>query len=112
MMQSIAQDSSVRRCSEGSWFGFPVNWIVDNPRLEGSFARAVWLVIPLQYYVLTRFPNGFGLEAYTASAVVALASIVALLAVSCILAVAFGWSARKYDHSAEWFSGAVRIWAI
>lgn len=112
-MQSIAQDSAEPRRGVPAWLGFPVDWIVDNPNLEGFFARAVWLVIPLQYYVLTRFPNGFGLDDYTPSAVMALASIVALLAASCVLAFVFGWSERKHDQNTkERYTAQVRIWAI
>ena len=38
---------------------FPVHWVLEDRRIEEFVVKAVWLLIPLEYYVLTRLPNGF-----------------------------------------------------
>lgn len=84
---------------------FPVGGIVGNSRFEPWLAKAVWLVIPLQYYVLTRFPNGFSPDAVVAAAAFALFGVVSLFVLSCAIALIFHREGTAYEEQ-------VRMWAI
>jgi hypothetical protein len=98
-----------------SWFRFPANWLVNNPGTEGFFSKAIWFVLPFQYYVLTQFTGGFGSEAYVASAMVALISIAALFVVSCLFALSTYWTRHAGDAMARApndYGNAVRMWSI
>src|SRR5688500_18879444 len=87
-MLAIAQTSSQeQQTSTKYWLRFPVNRVINNPRLEGIAAKAIWLVIPLQYYVLTRFSGGFSVESYVPAAAMALTCVTVIIFVSWALAL-------------------------
>jgi hypothetical protein len=84
---------------------FPVSWIVERPSIERGFVRAVWFVIPLEYYLLTTFSNGFEVSDFSAATAVSLIYLLVLFALSSCLAGA--WTRRKGD-----FDPLLRIWSI
>jgi hypothetical protein len=84
---------------------FPVGWIVEHPGIERSFVRAVWFVIPLEYYLLTTFSNGFEASDFGAAAAVSLIYLVMLFLLSAFLAAV--WTRHKGD-----FDPLLRIWSI
>lgn len=62
------------------WMRFPVNAVIGDPRFQRIAGKAIWLVVPLEYYVLTSFNGGIALDSYVPAAAMAL---------TCVLAVAF-----------------------
>ena len=84
---------------------FPVGWIVDHPSIERGIVRAVWFVIPLEYYLLITFSNGFEVSDFGAAAAVALIFLLVLFAISSLLALLF---TRKNGD----FDPLLRIWSI
>jgi hypothetical protein len=100
------------------WLRFPSNWVVAWRGTESFFSKAVWLVIPIQYYVLDQLSGGLR-GAYVASAVVALVSIAALFAVSCLAALVYyrkrpggDGPAKERPGFGTWYALGVRTWAI
>jgi hypothetical protein len=84
---------------------FPVGWIVEHPGIERGFVRAVWFVIPLEYYLLTTFSNGFEASDFGAASAVSLIYVVILFILSSCLAAS--WTRRRGD-----FDQLLRIWSI
>jgi hypothetical protein len=37
---------------------FPARWVVESATAERVFARLLWLLVPLQYYVVTNIGRG------------------------------------------------------
>jgi hypothetical protein len=81
---------------------FPVQWILKD---SSRVAKFVWLLIPLQYYVLTTFPGGFKTDAYVPSAVMTLFCFIAIFGSSCCLGIFPLKGTREYAER-------VRLWAI
>jgi hypothetical protein len=116
MSYSAATKVSVR--PKTAWWRFPSTWIVSSPGNEALFSRAVWLIIPLQYYVLSKFPTGLKGE-YVAVALVAVVSIVSLFVASLLFALAYyraapqNRSAREVEEKfGSTYALGVRMWAI
>lgn len=102
-----------------AWWRFPSMWIVASPASEDLFSKIVWLILPLQYYVLSQFPTGLRGE-YVAVALVTVVSIASLFAVSLLFALPYYRTsvrgAQTLQDVEERFGSryalAVRIWAI
>src|ERR1700694_770756 len=84
---------------------FPVGWIVDHRSIERGIVRAVWFVIPLEYYLLTTFSNGFEVSDFGAAAAVSLIYLLMLFAISSLVALLY--TRMKGD-----FDPLLRIWSI
>jgi hypothetical protein len=87
MLSIFERDRWARGLAWREWLRFPANRIVDDARLHGIAAKAVWLVVPLEYYVLTRLSGGIATDSYVPTAVMALICVLAILAVSSALAI-------------------------
>jgi hypothetical protein len=119
MSRSAAGAASSRAKWSLAWPRFPSNWIVARRGTEGFFSKAIWFVLPIQYYVLNRFPGGLN-DAYVASAMVALMSIASLFAASCIFALvhyrrpekAFDSALKEPGGFGRRYALGVRMWAI
>jgi hypothetical protein len=85
--------------------GFPVKWVTENPKVEGFFAKAVWLGVPFQYYVLTRFAGGIKQDAIIPAAMFSLASILFLIILSFVFALFSSLGNQTYSQR-------VRMWSI
>jgi len=84
---------------------FPYRRIVASWTLEEVFARFVWVAIPLEYFILTRFPGGLSARHGVAAALVALLALLAVLGASVMLAVL----PRPRGHS---YAERVRMWSV
>jgi hypothetical protein len=82
---------------------FPVRWILEHPRIEYWTVKAVWFVIPLEYYLVTTFSGGFNKSDFGAVSIFALLYLMLLFAASSVIAIAGG--SKEYDRR-------VRIWSI
>ena len=87
---------------------FPVSWIVEHPDIERGFVRAVWFVIPLEYYLLTTFSNGFEVSDFGAATAVSLIYLLVLFTLSAFLAAAAAVGGRHKGG----FDPLLRIWSI
>ncbi|NUU41563.1 hypothetical protein [Tardiphaga robiniae] len=58
---------------------FPAYWVVENAKVEDFFAKLIWLIVPLQYVLLTRIAGGLNSDDYMVAALLSLSSIVLLL---------------------------------
>ncbi|MBB4374113.1 hypothetical protein GGD63_006942 [Bradyrhizobium sp. cir1] len=82
---------------------FPVGAIVARRGFEDFASRFVWLAIPLEYYLLTRFTGG--VEIWSLPIVfIALLTIGMAIGISCIMALLIRDGAS--------YSARVRIWAV
>jgi hypothetical protein len=82
---------------------FPVGWIVGNSSIEAPVVKAVWLVVPLEYYLVTGFSAGFKLNEFGPAAVFSLLYVSVLFAASCLVALLGPTNS---------YSARVRIWSI
>jgi hypothetical protein len=91
---------------------FPARWILEHRKVEGAVAKAVWLLLPLQYYVLTSLVGGYSSAAYLPAAMVTLVCLVAIFAVSCILAAVLwlGFADTFEQRCRIWASSLIVIW--
>ncbi len=96
----------------GSFLRFPGNRLVDNARLEGAAAKAIWLVIPLEYYVLTRFQGGLAVDSFVPAAAMALISVLAMITASAVVALMFPWGGRYVARFRGWAVALLTIWGI
>jgi hypothetical protein len=100
-----------------AWWRFPSTWIVGSPTNEALFSKGAWLILPLQYYVLSKFNSGLNGE-YIAVALVSVVSIASLFGASLVFALAY--YRRKGPNSDEQsgtsfrtrYASGVRMWAI
>jgi hypothetical protein len=88
---------------------FPAYWVVENPRIEDFFAKLIWLIVPLQYVVLTDIPRGLNSGAYTVAALLSLGSIVLLLIAGSITA---GAAIVIYRRARGNFQQVARMWVV
>src|SRR5262249_41167075 len=109
---SIADEVSQAKTADQSFMRFPGNRLVDNARLEGAAAKAIWAVIPLEYYVLTRFEGGLAVDSFVPAAAMALISVLAMIVASALAAVVFPWGGRYVARFRGWAVALLTIWAI
>lgn len=89
---------------------FPTRLIVDNPRIASWTAKAIWLLIPLQYYVLTAIQLGFRGEAFTPTASVLLIAILAIFIVSYAVAT-LGFVKDTLSDKEAGRAARARVWS-
>jgi hypothetical protein len=105
---SIAQlftPSSLRR-----YLALPYERIIASWTLEEVFVRFAWLAIPLEFFILTRFPGGLHNRHGVAIVLVALLALLVVLALSLALAAA-GSLFRRARNRTSYRTG-VRIWSV
>jgi hypothetical protein len=106
------------------WWRFPSTWIVGSSTNEALFSKAVWLILPLQYYVVSKFPTGLQGE-YIAVALVSVVSIASLFGASLLFALFYYRAEKPFPHGGKPNLGGerrvgfssryaliVRMWAI
>lgn len=119
MSADSAEAGGPRLFRRSAWWRFPSMWIVASPASEDLFSKIVWLILPLQYYVLSKFPTGLRGE-YVAVALVTVVSIASLFGVGLLFALPYyrtsvrgAQSLRDVeDRFGSRYALAVRIWAI
>src|ERR1700675_4146762 len=65
---------------------FPARWVVGSAKAEPIFARLLWLLVPLQYYVVTNIVHGLSGDDLVPAVALSLTSIVAIFLLSCVAA--------------------------
>lgn len=115
MAETMVRDvDAVRGRSLGSpsWWRFPSRWIVSRQSTESFFSKAIWLILPLQYWVFTQFPGGIA-DAYVAAAMLALISMGALFAIGCLFSLAYlGFRGRYAIGVRMWSIALIVTWAV
>lgn len=86
------------------WLEFPFQSIVARRSFEQLAARFVWLSLPLEYFILTQFPGGVG-GGLAPIVVVALITIMAMVAISCITAFVQARDGQPYPVR-------IRVWTV
>lgn len=91
---------------------FPASWAVGSATAERRFARLLWLLVPLQYYVVTHMPRGLSGDDLIPAVALSLMSVVAIFVLSCIaawLASALWPLDKEQGYS---LTGRVRMWVV
>jgi hypothetical protein len=97
-------DSEAISLRQTGWLEFPLQSIIGRRGLEDVTSRFVWISIPLEYYLLTRFTGG--IESLSLPiVVVALLTIVVVIGISCAMAL-------FQFHDELSYSTRVRVWAV
>ncbi|MGA7997796.1 MAG: hypothetical protein WCA28_23225 [Bradyrhizobium sp.] len=88
---------------------FPVRWAVESAAAERIFSRLLWLLVPLQYYVVTHIGRGFSPDDLIPAVLLSLISVVVIFVLSCAAA----WLASPLDETRDdsW-TGRVRMWVV
>lgn len=113
-MSMDAQISAPRKSPASGRFSlprFPARWAVESAGAEGIFARLLWLLVPLQYYVLTNLPHGLSGDDVIPAVALSLMSVVVIF----VLSYAVAWLVsvvRPQDPKRDIFSGRVRMWVV
>lgn len=92
-------------------FHFPGNKLIDDERLQGLAAKAIWLVIPLEYYVLTRFDGGIDQNSFIPAAAMALICVLAMIATSAFVALIYPSTAYYVARVRGWTIALLSIWS-
>lgn len=91
---------------------FPASWAVESAAAERIFARLLWLLVPLQYYVVTHVARGLSADDLIPAVVLSLMSVVVIFLLSCVAA----WlasSLRPLDPAhGDTLTGRVRMWVV
>ncbi|KWV58283.1 hypothetical protein AS156_36445 [Bradyrhizobium macuxiense] len=69
-----------------SWSHFPVNLLVADYGLRRWVPKLIWLVIPLEYYVITRFSGGVSTESYLSAVIFSVICVLSFLLAGFVLA--------------------------
>ncbi len=96
--------------SRHGWCNFPVRQIAGSPRVVGAVARTIWVVIPLQYYILTTINQGFAAGGYLATAAVAITSVVAIVIVAGLASLLWFWRGRLADRIHSVAIALLAVW--
>src|SRR5712691_6172671 len=88
---------------------FPAYWVVENAWVEGFFAKLIWLIVPLQYYLLTHVARGLDPSNYSAAALLSLTSIILMFAAACATA---GIVAVIFKSARDDYQKVVRMWVV
>jgi len=91
---------------------FPARWAVGSAAAERIFARLLWLLVPLQYYVVTHEARGLSADDLIPAVALSLMSVVVIFILSCV----FAWFASvlwPLDPShGDTLTGRVRMWVV
>ncbi|MEH2612969.1 hypothetical protein [Bradyrhizobium sp. AZCC 1693] len=95
---------------------FPAYWVVENSAIEDFFAKFIWLIVPLQYGLLTQIARGLDPGDYTVAALLSLSSMVLLLiagsATAGVVLVIFKRARGNYQQVARmWVVSLLISWA-
>jgi hypothetical protein len=93
------------------WYGltrFPVHWIVEKG-LDGVVVKGVWLLVPLEYYVLTRLDGGSSASAYLPA--MAVGFVAAVFASSAVIALVYPPGLSGYEQRLRcWSLATIVTW--
>ena len=91
---------------------FPARWAVGNAKAESIFARLLWFLVPLQYYVVTHVARGLAADNLIPAVALSLMSVAIIFILSCVAA----WLAsvlRPLDPArGDTLTGRVRMWVV
>lgn len=91
---------------------FPGNELINNGRLQSAVAKAIWLVIPLEYYVLTRLDGGIDLGSFIPAATMSLVCVVAIIAIGTIAAIVRPRTTQYVASVRGWTVALLTIWSV
>ncbi|WP_315724801.1 MULTISPECIES: hypothetical protein [unclassified Bradyrhizobium] len=86
---------------------FPNAAIVSNPKLERWIINWVWVTVPLQYFILTRFPGGMRSNQWLAIVVSVTACMLLVLLVSYVMALIFPMKMERNNWEIR-----LRTWSV
>jgi hypothetical protein len=89
------------------WGRFPAGWAVESASSERFSARLIWLLVPIQYYVLTHLAGGVAVGDLLSVVVLTMTSFVALFFLSLVLANFVAWRNPDQDRRT-----LTRMWMI
>jgi uncharacterized membrane protein (DUF4010 family) len=110
MSSEISTPATPPASSRVSPLRFPARWVVGSAKAERIFARLLWLLVPLQYYVVTNIVHGLSGDDLIPAVALSLTSIVAIFILSC--AAAWFTSPPLEGEQSDSLTGRVRMWVV
>jgi hypothetical protein len=89
------------------WGRFPASWAVESASSERFSARLIWLLVPIQYYVLTHIAGGVAVGDLLSVVVLTMTSFIVLFFLSFLLASFVAWRNPHQDRRT-----LTRMWMI
>jgi hypothetical protein len=91
---------------------FPARWALESASAERNFARLLWLLVPLQYYVVTNLGHGLSADDLIPAVSITLISVVVIFFLSCIAAWFASWWSPPDPGKGDTLTGRVRMWVV
>ena len=91
---------------------FPVRWAVESDAAERHFARLLWLLVPLQYYVVTNLGHGLSANDLIPAVSLTLITVLVIFFVSCAAAVLASAVYPLDPAQGDTMTGRVRMWVV
>lgn len=95
-----------------AWPRFPARWAVENTGTESIFARGLWLLVPLQYYVVTHIPHGLSGDDLIPAVTLSLMAVAVIFVLSCAAAWLAAIVKRPDPALGDTLTGRVRMWVV
>lgn len=90
---------------------FPSRWAVGSVWAEGFLARLLWLLVPLQYLVLTNLPRALSGDDVIPAVALSLMSVAVIFVLSYGIALLVSVT-RQQSPQHEILSARVRMWVV
>jgi hypothetical protein len=91
---------------------FPARWAVASAEAERIFARLLWLLVPLQYYVMTHMARGLSIGDLIPIVSLSLVSVVVIFILSCVVAWLASLLRPQDPEHGDTLTGRVKIWVV
>lgn len=92
------------------WPRFPVAILVADKRLQFWVPKLIWLVIPMEYYVITSFSGGFDTESYLSVVIFSVVCVFAFLITGFVAAVLLPFEGTLHARSRGMVTSLLCVW--
>lgn len=93
------------------WSRLPVNLLVADFRLRRWVPKLIWLVIPVEYYVITRFSGGVSTESYLSAVIFSVICVLSFLMAGFVVALLWPFKANLQSRSRGAVAALLIVWS-
>ena len=93
------------------WSRLPVTLLVADLGLRRWVPKLIWLVIPLEYYVITRFAGGLSTESYLSAVIFSAICVLSFLVAGFVVALAWPSKAKLQSRSRGAVAALLIVWS-
>jgi hypothetical protein len=93
------------------WSRFPVNLLVNDYGLRRWTPKLIWVVIPLEYYVITRFAGGISTGSYLSVVIFTVLCVLSFLVTGYLVALAWPFKSDLQSRSRGMVAALLIVWS-